>query len=303
MTVQDFPEQNLQTQQSLQNFEAREIDFTYRFGENFSKFIEALGITRQFPVQEGFTIKMYNAPEVTLADGNVAEGDLIPLSYVTPQEAETIEINLKKYRKATSGEAIQRYGREQAIDITDAALEKELQNGIRNDLFELIQTAGTQQTNYREGTLQGALASAWGALQTIFEDDAVTTVAFVNPLDVAKEIANKELTLENRFGLNYYTDATGTAVFTSTRIEEGKIFATAPDNLVIAYVDPSTSDLAETFNLVADQFGYIGMTHFLHHETLTQQTLLVSGVLMFPERLDGVVQVDIIPEADAGDGE
>lgn len=292
-----YPEQNLQTQVTLDNFEEKSIDFTYRFGESFAGFLEALGVTRQFPVQEGFTIKMYHAPEVTLADGDVPEGDLIPLSYVTPVVATSKEISLRKYRKATSGEAIQRYGEDQAIDITDEAMLKELQRDVRKDLFDLIQS-GSAQANLAGEGMQGALASAWGALNTIFDDDAVTVVAFIHPMDIAQANATKELTLENRFGLNYYTDATGTVVFTSTQVERGTIYATAPENLVVAYIPAANSELGRSFGLTSDQFGYIGMKHFTEDKTLTQQTLMVSGLLLFPERLDGVVKVALDgPEA------
>ena len=82
MATRTFPEQNQQDTLNFQALEAKSIDYTSRFGQNFSKFVEALGITRQIPVQEGFTIKLYGAPEVDLADGNVPEGELIPLSKV-----------------------------------------------------------------------------------------------------------------------------------------------------------------------------------------------------------------------------
>lgn len=292
MAQQNFPENNLQNQQNFNNLEPIAIDFTYRFGENFKSFIEALGITRQMPVSQGMQIKLYANPEADLADGNVPEGDLIPLSKVTPQVADTKEVALKKYRKATSGEAIQTYGLNEAVNLTDTALVREIQKNIRDDLFGLIQ-AGQAVDNLNTGTLQGALASAWGNLQTIFEDDAITTVAFAHPLDIANEIANKNLTLETQFGLNYYTTVTGTIVFATSQVEQGSIYATASENLVVAYINPNNSDLAQTFNLVSDEFGYIGGTHFLHHETLTQQSLFVSGVLIFPERIDGVIKVDI----------
>ena len=248
-------------------------------------------------MQEGFTVKLYEGSNVTLADGEVAEGDLIPLSKVEPVVHSTKEISLKKYRKATSGEAIQRYGLDQAIDITDEEMVKEVQKDIRKDLFDLIQS-GDAETNLNAGTLQGALATAWGALQTVFDDDTVTTVAFVHPMDIAHANAHKELTLETQFGLNYYTTATGTVVFSSTQVVQGTIYATAPENLVVAYIPASNSEMGRAFNLTSDQTGYIGMKHFEHNETFTQQTLIVSGVLLFPERLDGVVKVAIDePEA------
>ncbi|MDO5375697.1 MAG: hypothetical protein Q4F01_05850 [Staphylococcus rostri] len=295
---QSFPEQNLQTVQSLDKFKEKSVDFTYRFEKSLKDFQQAIGVSNLMPVTEGMTIKLFSGMDVELADGNVAEGDLIPLSKVTPKVETTKEIKLKKYRKATSGEAIQKYGLDQAIDKTDAALVKEIQKNIRKDLFTLIQS-GSAQTNLNPANgLQGALATAWGSLQTIFEDDAIKTVVFANPIDIAQAIADKKMTLETAFGLQYYTDLTGTIVFSSTQVQSGTIYATAAENLVVAYIPAGTSELGRSFALTSDDTGFLGMTHFLHHETLTHQTLLVSGVLMFPERLDGVVKISLAkPEA------
>lgn len=295
--AENYPEPNTQMQDNFTELEAKSVDYTYRFGENFSKFIEVLGITRQIPVQEGFTLTMYTAPDVDLKDGNVGEGELIPLSKVTPKPATTKEITLKKFRKVTTVEAIQRYGRDEAINRTDDALVREVQKGIRDYLFETIKTHGTEQANLNAGTLQGALASAWGALEVLFEDDVITTVAFVNPMDVAKEIANKEITLEMQFGLRYYTDLTGTVVILNNTIPQGTVYATASDNLQVAFI-PANSEAYQEFNMFTDEFGYIAMAHGQQLETMSVQTVLASGVLIFPERLDGMVKIDIagIPE-------
>lgn len=297
----NYPEPNTQMQANFSELDAKSVDYAYRFGENFSKFIEALGITRQIPVQEGFTLTMYKAPVVDLADGDVGEGELIPLSKVTPQPAETKEITLKKYRKVTTVEAIQRYGRDKAIDMTDDALVKEVQKGIRDYLFTTIKTHGTEQPNLNAGTLQGALASAWGALEVLFEDDTITTVAFVNPMDVANEIANKEITLETQFGLRYYTDVTGTVVFLNNTIPQGEVYATAADNLQVAYI-AANSDAYTEFNMFTDEFGYIAVAHGQQLETMSVQTVLASGVLIFPERLDGMVKIDINAEEEVPEG-
>ena len=294
MATQDFPETNLQTQAVLGNFIEKSVDYSNRFADELTGFADALGITRPFAVQEGFKIQLYTKPEVDLANGDVAEGDIIPLSKVTPQPHSEKEITLKKYRKATSAEAIQRYGVDQAINLTDDALVGEIQKGIRDDLFAMVQ-AGQETENLSDG-LQGALASAWGAVQVAFEDDVTGTVVFAHPLDVAETIANKELTLETQFGLNYYTDATGTTVFTSTQVERGSIYATAPENLQIAYI-PANGEYGRSFGLVSDSTGYLGMKHFVHDESATQQTLVMSGVLMFPERVDGVIKVPLVADA------
>lgn len=296
-----YPEQNTQMQDNFTNLEAKSIDYTYRFGENFSKFIEVLGITRQIPVQEGFTITMYSAPEVELADGNVGEGELIPLSKVTPQPADTKEVTLNKFRKVTTAEAIQRYGRDEAINMTDDALIREVQKGIRDNLFEAIKTHGAVRDNLNAGTLQGALASAWGALEVLFEDDVIDTIAFVNPMDVAKEIANKDITLETQFGLRYYEDVTGTVVMLNNTIPQGTVYATAAENLQVAFI-PTNAEMYQEFNMLTDQFGYIAMAHGQQLETMSVQTVLASGVLIFPERLDGMVKIDIAGEAEVPAG-
>ncbi len=288
----NYPEPNTQKQDNFSNLDARSIDYAYRFGENFSKFIEALGITRQIPVQDGFTLTMYKAPKVELAKSDIGEGELIPLSKVTPQPAETKTITLDKYRKVTTVEAIQKYGRDEAINRTDDALIKEVQKGVRKYLFDTIKTHGTEQENLNPGTLQGALASAWGSLETLFEDDEITAVAFVNPMDVATEIANKAITLESQFGLRYYTDVTGTVVILNNTIPKGEVYATAADNLQVAYIAANSEAFTE-FNMYTDQFGYIGVSHGQQLETLSVQTVLLSGVLIFPERLDGMIKVTI----------
>lgn len=291
--AQSFPENNLQTMANLDNFREKSIDYVYRFEESLKSFQDAIGISRLMPVQSGMKIELLGKPTVDLASGDVAEGDIIPLSKVTPAVVSEKKITLKKYRKATSGEAIQTYGADQAVSYTDDALIKEVQKGIRTDLFDLVQSGDAQTNLNASNGLQGALATSWGALQTIFEDDTIKVVVFAHPMDVAQAIADKQLTLENAFGLNYYTDVTGTVVFTSTQVAQGSVYATAAENLVLAYIPAGTSDLGRQFGLTADNTGFIGMKHFLHNESLTQQTLVVSGVLMFPERLDGVVQVPL----------
>lgn len=295
-----MPNENLQTVELLKALKAKEVDFTNEFGEDLNGFKDALGISRVIPVQEGFTLKMYGKPKVTLADGNVAEGELIPLSKVEPTVHSTKEIKLKKYRKVTTAEAIGQYGPSKAIDQTDEALIKEIQKSIRDDLFSAVQNGNAQENLNEEGGLQGALATSWGALQTVFEDDTIRTVVFAHPLDVASEIANRKLSLETRFGLNYYTDATGTMVFTSTQVARGHVYATAPSNLVIAYV-PANSDIGESFALTSDSSGFIGMAHSPALNSFTHETVAASGVLIFPERVDGVIKVPLAAAAPAGE--
>ena len=58
----------------------REVDFVNQFTHNsLNKLMEVLGVTRKIPMDEGSTMYVYTVTG-TLQDGNVAEGEIIPLS-------------------------------------------------------------------------------------------------------------------------------------------------------------------------------------------------------------------------------
>ncbi len=271
------------------------IDVTNKFQENLKKLLEMLGITRKISVTSGTTLRTYSGYEVALADGKVPEGEVIPLSKVTRKDHSQKVIELKKYRKATTGEDIQMYGSNEAVANTDDALVRQLQKQVRTTFIDTLKTGTGTQTALGSG-LQGALASAWGQLQVLFEDyESEKAIVFVNHLDLAKYVAGAEITTQTAFGLTYIVDFTGTVLISTNDIAEGEIWATVPENIVLAYINPNGSELAKQFNLSGDKLGYIGMTHFQEPTTLTIQTVLVSGILMYPERIDGVVKVEITP--------
>ena len=83
----------------------REIEFTEMFGYSIKKLMEALGVTRKIAKQAGTVLKSYKATG-TLEDGAVAEGETIPLSKYKTEAVNYKEITLKKWRKATSAEAL-----------------------------------------------------------------------------------------------------------------------------------------------------------------------------------------------------
>ena len=83
----------------------REQEFVYLFTGSLKKLFEALSVTRKIPKQAGYALKAYKAVG-TLLDGNVAEGEIIPLSKYETEPVDFGEITLKKWRKATSAEAI-----------------------------------------------------------------------------------------------------------------------------------------------------------------------------------------------------
>lgn len=269
---------------------AREIDFAYRFGESIKKLMEALGVTRKIPKQAGTVLKAYKATG-TLQDGAVAEGETIPLSKYITEPVALAEIVLKKWRKATSAEAIVERGYNQAVVMTKEAMLKDVQKGIRKDFFDFLATGKGKAEG---STFQAALANSWGQLQVLFEDDEIQSVYFMNPLDVADYLATANISLQNAFGMTYVKDflGLGTVIFNSS-VPKGKIFATAADNLVLYYIPVNGADLNEAFDFTSDSTGLIGVHESPDYTNMTASDTVVSGIALFAERIDGVVVATI----------
>ena len=264
----------------------REVEFAFMFSESIKKLVEALGITRKIPKQAGTVLKAYKATGV-LQDGNVPEGDLIPLSKYQTEPINFEEITLKKWRKATSAEAIVEKGYDQAVTMTTDQMIKNVQKGVRKTFFDFLATG----TGVAAGaTFQATLAQAWGQLQVLFEDDEIEAVYFMNPLDVADYLATANISLQTAFGMTYVKDflGLGTVIFNSS-VPKGKIYATARDNLVLYYIPVNGADLNEAFSFTSDELGLIGIHEQPDYDNMTAKDTVVSGIVLFAERIDGVV--------------
>lgn len=268
----------------------REIDFTLMFTESLRKLTEALGVTRKVAKQAGTVLKTYKATG-TLEEGKVAEGDTIPLSKYTTAAVNYGEITLKKWRKATSAEAIIERGYDQAVGMTTARMLKDVQKAIRKDFFTFLGTGTGTATG---AGLQAALAQTWGKLQTLFEDDDIQAVHFINPLDIADYLATATITTQTAFGMTYIEDFLGMGrVFMNSSVPKGTIYSTAQDNLVLYYVPVNGADLNEAFSFTSDETGYIGIHEEPDYTNMTASDTVVNGMTLFAERLDGVVKTTI----------
>lgn len=268
----------------------REIDFTLMFTESLRKLTEALGVTRKVAKQAGTVLKSYKATG-TLEEGKVAEGETIPLSKYTTEAVNYGEITLKKWRKATSAEAIIERGYDQAVGMTTERMLKDVQKGIRKDFFTFLATGTGSATG---AGLQAALAQTWGKLQTLFEDDDIQAVHFINPLDIADYLATATITTQTAFGMTYIEDFLGMGkVFMNSSVPKGTIYSTAQDNLVLYYVPVNGADLNEAFSFTSDETGYIGIHEEPDYTNMTASDTVVNGMTLFAERLDGVVKTTI----------
>ena len=268
----------------------REIDFTLMFTESLRKLTEALGVTRKVAKQAGTVLKTYKATG-TLEDGAVAGGETIPLSKYTTEAVNYGEISLKKWRKATSAEAIIERGYDQAVGMTTDRMLKDVQKAIRKDFFTFLGTGTGTATG---AGLQAALAQTWGKLQTLFEDDDIQAVHFINPLDIADYLATATITTQTAFGMTYIEDFLGMGkVFMNSSVPKGTIYSTAQDNLVLYYVPVNGADLNEAFSFTSDETGYIGIHEEPDYTNMTASDTVVNGMTLFAERLDGVVKTTI----------
>lgn len=281
------------------------IDYTNRFATGIRKLQKLLGVTALTPVSSGATIKTYKYT-TDIKDGNVAEGEYIPLSKVSKAIDQTYTLTLQKWRRNTTAEAIQEKGRAVSINETDAKFVAALQNEVKSDLFAAI--TGTSKTSADGENLQQALANMWGALTQIFEDyDGFADpdddeadgrfVFFVNPLDVAEYLGQASITTQTAFGMSYIKNFLGLGTtFTTAKVAKGTVYGTAAQNLNMYYIPANGGDLAQTFGLSGDPTGTIGMTHAAVTTNASVDTLVMGGWKIFPEITDAVLKGTISPQ-------
>lgn len=264
----------------------RDVDFTERFSTDLGTLMKMLGVTRKIEKKAGEILKVYKVSG-TLADGAVAEGEVIPLSKYKSTYTPIGEATLKKWRKVTTAEAISEKGYGQAVNDTNDRMLKDIQKGIRSQFVKFLATGTGEATGVG---LQAAMAQVWGKMQVLFEDTSIQTVYFMNPLDVADYLGNAQISTQTAFGMSYIENflGMGSAILASD-IPKGKIYATAAENIVLYYIPVSSSDMAQAFDLTSDSTGLVGIHTGAAYDTLSAETVAASGVGLFAEKLDGIV--------------
>ena len=284
MNLQLFADAN--TVKAADLAKVRDVDFTERFSTGIETLMKMLGVTRKIEKKAGEVLKVYKVTG-TLADGNVAEGDIIPLSKYNTTYEPIGEAKLNKWRKVTTAEAISEKGYGQAVNDTNGKMLKDIQKLIRSNFVTFL---GTGTGTASGAGLQAAMAQVWGQMQVLFEDTAIETVYFLNPLDVADYLGNAQISTQTAFGMTYIENflGMGTAILASD-IPKGKIYATAAENIVLYYIPVTSADMAQAFDLTSDATGLIGIHTGATYDNLSAETVAASGVGLFAEKLDGIV--------------
>lgn len=284
--------------------EARELDFITRFNRNWDALLEILGVMRPIRKTPGSKLVASKAT-VELQDGNVAEGDEVPLSQATVTPIAYEDIELEKYRKAVTAEAVSKFGAAIAVGKTDDAFLLELQNKVLDRFYTFAQT-GT--LTGEETTFQMAVSMSVSKVKDKFKKmrlDYSNIVVFVNTLDVGKYLGAAEITLQTQNGIEYVKNFLGASTMViSSEIPEGKVLAIPADNIVLYYISPADGDFAELgLNYtVTGETDLIGVHMEGNYGRVMGETHALMGMKLFAEYIDAIA-VTTIKSTEAALGE
>lgn len=271
----------------------QDIEFVREFEQGVSALLTVLDIAEPRVMSAGTQIQMYEITG-TLQGGNVAEGEDIPLSKYEQTKGRTYTVDLEEYRKATTAQAILKYGFETAVTGTDRKMLRDIQGGIRRRFFSfLAEGTGTA----RGATFQQAFAAAWGTLANALSelDSDGTPVYFANPLDLATYLGAAQINnVESAFGFTYIRNflGLGTCVF-DAKVPQGTIYVTPSENINCYTVDLSELAKAGLAFETSDETGLIGVHHTPKYTNGTAETYADTGLLLFPEVSNFIVKATI----------
>lgn len=273
----------------------REVDFVTSFGREITALTEVMGISRPIPKPNG---TMLTAKKATgeLQSGSVAEGDLIPLSQFEVEPVDFQPIELLKYRKAVTIEAIEKYGLETAVGMTDEEFKVQLQDDVLAQFYNFLLTG---QLTSEETTFQMAVAMAIGRVKDAFKKmhrSATGVAVFANTLDVYEYLGGAQITVQTAFGMDYVENFLGADIlFFSSEVPQGRVIATPVNNLNVYYVDPADSEFAQAglaYTTDAD-VPYIGFHTEGVYQRAQSESYAIMGLTIFAEYLNAVAVITI----------
>lgn len=275
----------------------KSIDFVNKFGTSINDLLTLLGVTRKEPMMADMQINLYKWAVDMDTAATVGEGETIPLSKVTRALDRTVKVEWLKKRRAVSAEAVARHGANIAIDQSDKRLMREIQSGVKTDFVSFL---GTTNTKISATDLQIALSQSWGKLQLVPEFEGQSFVSFVNPMDVANFLSGKPVQADasNAYGMTLLQNFIGAdRVISLGSIPQGKVYTTAVDNIVLAYLDMARSPLKGSFVDYTDETGLLAVVSDKTVSNLTLESVFTGAFKLFTEIPDGVVEATIAAAA------
>ena len=275
--------------------QARELDFVTRFTDTWEALRQVIGIMRPIRKSPGTKLKSYKAT-LTLQDGNVAEGEEIPLSKAVVEEVAYADLILEKYAKGVTIEDVEKYGAAIAVQKTDEAFLRELQSSVLNRMYDFIKTGTLTGT---ESDFQMAVAMAIGKVKDKFKKlrkNGSRTVVWVNTLDAYRYLGATQITVQSQFGIDYIENFMGADVMIlSSEIPVNTVIATPVDNIVLYYIDPGDSDFKQLgLNYtVQGETNLIGFHAQPVYNTATGEVYALMGMALWAEYLDAIAVITV----------
>ena len=274
---------------------AREKDFVERFGDNWEALRNILGIMRPIRKTPGTSLVSYTA-DVTLENGAVGPGDVIPYSKATIIQEAKADLTIEKYAKAVPIEDVNKYGAEIAVEKSDDEFLNKLQNVVLTKFYTFLKTGTLTQT---ATTWQDALAKAQGEVLNKFatmQKDVTAVVGFANILDAYDYLGASDITIQTKFGLTYIKDFLGYStlfLLPATQIERGTVIATPVENINLYYIDPGDSEFARLgLNYTTQgETNLIGFHAQGNYSTAVGESYALMGMALWAEYLDGIAKV------------
>lgn len=134
------------------------------------------------------------------------------------------------------------------------------------------------------------MAQNWAAVTAKFDEDDVQAISFINPFDAADYLGQANISTQTAFGMTYVENfLNNRIVFMHGEVPKGTVYTTADQNLIAAFALMSGGEIGKAFDFVTDDTGIIGVTHDIDKKRLTAETITAYGIVLFAERLDGVV--------------
>lgn len=287
---------------SYNSVTAREVDFVTRFNDNWDALRTILGIMRPIRKAPGSQLTSYTA-DVTLEDGDVGAGEVIPYSKATITQATKDDLTIKKYAKAVPIEDVDKYGAEIAVEKSDDAFLTKLQNVVLGDFYTFLNTGSLTGT---AKTWQAALAKAQGEVLNKFAvmaKDVTSVVGFANILDAYDYLGTADITVQTQFGINYVKDFMGystlfllpATVSGNTAIARNTVIATPVENIDLYYADPGDSEFARlglNYTVQGDT-NLIGFHAQGNYSTAVGETYAIMGMKLWAEYLDGIAKITV----------
>ena len=278
---------------------ARKIDFVTRFDRNWEALREILAVSN--PIRKAPGTDIYTKTVTgTLQDGAVAEGAVIPRSKYSVNGTKIATMDVLKYSKEVTIEAIKEHGYDNAVQKTDEEFLYDLQDKVTSDFYTFANN-GTLHPVGKFDTFQMAMAMAKGAVIEKFKAmhrNISDVVAFVNALDVYEYLGTTPITVQSAFGFNYLTDFMGyktVVLLSGNEVKRGRVIATPSANINVYYVDPSESDFAKAGleYTTSGETNLIGIAIKGDYNRATSVSYAIMGMNMFAEYIDGIAVIDV----------